>query len=123
MIERMSDFPGHVLGFVCSGRVTKADYETVLLPTVESALRQQEKVRLYYEIALDFSHIEPGVSHNFNLGMEHLLRWDRIAIVTNIDWIREAIRAFSFLMPGAVEIFLLDEAAKAREWILATDAA
>ena len=69
MIERLSGFPGHVLGFVCGGRVRKTEYETVVLLAVESALRQHEKVRLYYEIALDFSHVEPGVSHNFNLGM------------------------------------------------------
>jgi len=121
MIEHLRDFPDNVVAFVCSGRVTTRDYETVLVPVVEAALRQHEKVRLYYQIALDFSHIEPGVSQNFKVGMEHLLRWDRIAIVTNVDWIRETLRAFSFLMPGAVEIFLLDEAVTAREWILDAD--
>jgi hypothetical protein len=53
----------------------------------------------------------------------HLLRWDRIAIVTDIDWIRETVRAFGFLMPGAVEIFPLDEVAAARAWILGADLA
>jgi hypothetical protein len=121
MIEHLSDFPGNVVAFVCSGRVTRRDYETVLVPAVEAALGQHEKVRLYYQIALDFAGIEPGVSQNFKVGMENLLRWDRIAIVTNVDWIRETLRAFSFLMPGAVEMFSLDEAAMAREWILAAD--
>lgn len=118
MIEHLRDFPGNVVAFMCSGRVTRRDYEIVLVPVVEAALRQHQKVRLYYQVAPDFSHIEPGVSQNFNVGMEHLLRWDRIAIVTNVEWIRETLRAFSFLMPGAVEIFLLDEAVMAREWIL-----
>jgi hypothetical protein len=51
--------------------------------------------------------------------MDHLLRWERIAIVTNIDWIRETVRAFGFLMPGIIEIFPLSEATAARAWILA----
>jgi SpoIIAA-like len=59
------------------------------------------------------------VSHDFDVGVEHLLRWDRIAIVTNLDWFRETVRALSFLMPGHVELFSLDEAPEAREWVLA----
>ena len=121
MIEQLSNFPGNVVAFVCSGRVTRRDYETVLVPAVEAALGQHERVRLYYQIAIDFSHIEPGVSQDFKVGIEHLLRWDRIAIVTDLDWIRETIRVFGFLLPGAVELFALDEAPAAREWILATE--
>ena len=50
--------------------------------------------------------------------MEHVLRWERIAVVTDVDWIRYTIRAFSFVIPGMVKIFPVDEQAKAREWIL-----
>jgi SpoIIAA-like len=122
MIEQLKDLPPNVVGFVCSGRVTRRDYETVLMPAVEAALRQHEKVRLYYQIALDFSHVEAGVSQDFKVDVEHLLRWDRIAIVTDLDWLREAIRVFSFLWPGAVEIFATGEAPRARAWVLAADA-
>jgi len=121
MIKQLTDFPGNVVSFVYDGRVTRRDYETVLVPVIEAALSQHEKVRLYYQVGQDFCHIEPGVSRNFNVGIEHLLGWDRIAIVTNLDWFRETVRALSFLMPGFVEVFSLDEVVIAREWILATD--
>jgi SpoIIAA-like len=119
MIERLTDFPDNVVAIVCDGRVTRRDYEDVLIPLIEATLNRHEKVRLYYQTGYDFMGIEPGVSHEFNVGMDHLLRWDRIAIVTDIDWIRETIRALSFLLPGAVEIFPVDEARAARAWILA----
>ena len=123
MIKHLTDFPLNVVAFACKGHVTKDDYETVLVPAVESALKQHEKVRLYYQIDADFSGIEPGaVWEDFKVGVEHLLRWERIAVVTDVNWIRHTIRAFGFLMPGAVKIFPLDEAAKAREWIVAADA-
>ena len=123
MIKHLSDFPLNVVAFACKGHVTKGDYETVLVPAVESALKQHEKVRLYYQIDADFSGIEPGaVWEDFKVGVEHLLRWERIAVVTDVNWIRHTIRAFGFLMPGEVKIFPLDEAAKAREWIVAADA-
>ena len=121
MIEALKEFPPNVLAFTCKGHVTKRDYETVLIPTVEEALRQKGKLRLYYQIDPDFSGIEPGaVWDDFKVGMEHVLRWERIAVVTDVDWIRYTILAFSFVIPGAVRIFRPDEQAKARDWI-ATD--
>jgi hypothetical protein len=39
MIEQLSDFPGNVIAFRCLGRVTKADYVSVLVPAVTEALR------------------------------------------------------------------------------------
>ena len=40
---------------------------------------------------------------DFKVGMAHLLRWERITVVTDVDWIRTTVRALGFLMPGAVE--------------------
>jgi hypothetical protein len=47
MIVQLTDFPENVVAFVCKGRVTKADYEGVVVPTVLNALQAQDKVRLY----------------------------------------------------------------------------
>ena len=120
MIEALRGFPTKVLAFACKGHVTKRDYETVLIPAVEEALKQPGKVRLYYQIDPDFSGIEPGAMwDDFKVGMEHLLRWERIAVVTDVDWIRHTLRVFSFVILGMVQIYRLKEEAKAREWILA----
>jgi hypothetical protein len=123
MIERLRDFPSNVVAFACKGRVTRQDYQTLLTPAVEAALKEHEKVRLYYQIDPDFSGIEPGAMwEDFKVGMGHLLRWERIAVITNVEWIRYAVHAFRFLMPGAVRLFALEDAPKAREWIVAVDA-
>ncbi|MGH7488018.1 MAG: STAS/SEC14 domain-containing protein, partial [bacterium] len=60
MIEQLIAFPDNVVAFVGKGRVTKDDYETVLIPAVAQALKRHDKVRLYYEIAADFDGIDPG---------------------------------------------------------------
>ena len=123
MIEHLKDFPSNVVAVACKDQVTKRDYETVLVPIVERALKRHDKVRLYYQINADFSGIDPAAMwEDFKVGVEHLLRWERIAVVTDVNWIRHTIRAFGFLMPGVVKIFPLDEAAKAREWIVAEHA-
>jgi SpoIIAA-like len=120
MIEQLTDFPDNVLAFVCKGQVTKGDYDTVLVPAVMNALKTHDKLRLYYETAAGFSGIDPGAMWaDFKVGMEHLTRWERIALVTDVDWIKYTMQFFSFMMPGATKVFPLSQAAEAREWIVA----
>jgi SpoIIAA-like len=42
----------------------------------------------------------------------HLAGWERVAVVTDIDWIRLAINFFRFLVPGEIRIFPTSEAAE-----------
>ncbi len=101
MIELLPNFPDNVVAIVCSGRVTKADYDSVLVPAVENALKKHEKVRIYYDIASDFAGFDPGAMfEDFKVGMGHLTRWERIALVTDIEWIKHTMQFFSFMMPG-----------------------
>ena len=120
MIELLTDFPEHVLAFACRGHVTRQEYEEVLIPAVERALQKHDKIRLYYEIGADFEGIDPGaVWEDVKVGVGHLTRWERIAVVTDVAWIGHTIKAFSFLMPGEMRLFPAAEVAKARAWIVA----
>jgi hypothetical protein len=119
MIELLRDFPDNVVAVVCKGRVTKADYDTVLVPAVDEALKKHARLRLYYETASDFGGIDPGaVWEDFKTGMEHLTRWERIAVVTDVDWIKHTMHFFSFMMPGEMKTFPLAQAEQARKWIV-----
>ena len=120
MIEQLQDFPENVLAFVCRGHVTRRDYDQDLIPAVNAALERRDKVRLYYETAEDFAGLAPGaIWEDFKTGVEHLRRWERVAVVTDVEWIRQTIRFFSFLLPGAIKIYPLSAAVQARAWIIA----
>jgi hypothetical protein len=120
MIEQLNSFPDNVLAFVCKGHVTKGDYDAVVVPAVMNLLKRQDKIRLYYETAADFAGYDPGALwEDFKVGMEHLTRWERVAVVTDVEWIKQTLRFFSFLMPGAMRVFPTSEAAQARAWIIA----
>jgi len=120
MIELLKDFPGNVVALSAAGQVTKADYEKVVIPAVEKALSQHEKVRLYYQIGSDFAGIDPGAMWaDTKVGMGHLLRWDRIAVITDVEWIRLSVTAFGFLMPAQVHVYSTAEADAAKKWITA----
>ena len=109
MIKLLSGFPDEVVAVACEGRVTRKDYDDVLVPAVTAALRDHAQVRLYYEITPQFSGIEAGAMwEDFRVGMEHLARWERIAVVTEVDWIHHTINAFRFLLPGRIPSFPLE---------------
>lgn len=121
MITISSGFPDNVVAIACEGRVTRKDYDDVLVPAVKAALQRHHKIRLYYEITPQFSGIEPGaIWEDFIVGVETLLRWERVAVVTGVAWIRHTVNAFRFLMAGKVRVFNLYEAGAARDWIVAS---
>jgi hypothetical protein len=120
MIEALQGFPDNVLAFVCHGHVTRQDYDTVLIPAVAKALEQNDKVRLYYETAADFGGIDPGaVFEDVKVGMSHLSRWEKFAVVTDVNWIKHTMKLFSFLLPGEMRVFSGDKAVEAKEWVVA----
>ncbi len=119
MIETLKDFPADAVAVRCSGFVSKADYDRVLVPAVDRALDAGDGIRLYYEVAPDFALITPAAMwEDFWVGMQHWTRWKRIAVVTDVAWIRQMVLMFGFLLPGATRVFGLTEAKEAREWLV-----
>ena len=75
------------------------------------------KVRIYVEIK-SFDGMDAGAAlDDFMVGMRHLTQWERIAMVSDVDWIKHAVKAFAFLFHGTLKLFPLAEAEAARKWI------
>jgi hypothetical protein len=119
MIAQLQGFPENVVAFAGRGQVTKADYVSTLVPAVETALAGRDHLRLYYELGADFVGIDAdALVEDFKIGMQHLSRWERAAVVTDVQWIVHAISLFGFLMPGAIKVFSTKDADEARTWIV-----
>lgn len=120
MIKILEGLTESVVALAAHGRVTRKDYEDVLIPRVNEALKRPGKIRLYYELGADFSGLEAGAAwEDFKIGLEHLSRWERMAVVTDVGWIRLAVGTFRFLMPGRIRIFGMNQASEARGWVTA----
>jgi hypothetical protein len=116
--EELKGFPDVVVAVVARGRVTGRDCEEALLPRVEAALQRHSTIRCYYELGRDFADFDLGAMwENFRLGVEHLTRWDRIAIVTDLDWIAHATQFFRAMIRAEIRVFPNCEAPQARAWI------
>lgn len=119
MIEIIKGFPANVVGIMAKGQVTRKDYLEVVIPTVEDSLTRNAKLRLYYELGSEFAGIDPGAEwEDLKLGIEHPTRWERVAVVTDVAWIRHLVGVFRFVMPGELRVFTTAQASEARQWIV-----
>ena len=118
MIEKIPDLPANVLGFAAKGTVTAKDYESVIIPEVEAMFSRQDKVRFLYHLGEDFSGIDAAAAwDDTKLGLKHLTGWERVALVSDVGWIRSAVRIFGLVIPGPVRVFHNGELAEAKRWI------
>jgi hypothetical protein len=117
MIEIIKGLPKNVVGITVNGRMTKKDCEGVLMPAMKKSLKRHDKIRLYYELNSRF----PGAAwDDLNVGIEHIPPCERVAIVTDVGWIRHTVKALRFLIPGEIQVFATVRASEGRAWITAT---
>ena len=118
MLEKISDVPGSVLGFRASGELTSDDYRNVLIPAVEAALQNRDRLRLLYLQGDDVTGLSAGAAwQDTKVGMAHATRWEKIAVVTDKEWLRHSVNIFGYLIPGEIKAFTAAEEAGARAWI------
>jgi hypothetical protein len=114
MLQLVEGLPDNVVGIIAKGRVTNEDCNKVLKPLMESSLKRHDKVRLYYEIGCRF----PGAAwEDLDIGIEHMPSWERVAIVTDVGWVRHTVNALRVLIPGEVRVFTTREAYQGCAWI------
>jgi hypothetical protein len=118
MVETIPNLPDNVLGFTAKGTVTADDYESTIIPAVEALFARHGKARFLYHLGRDFSGFEAAaVWDDAKLGLKHLKGWERMAVVSDVEWIRAAIRLFALAIPGHVRVFHDRELAAATRWI------
>lgn len=121
MMEMLQGFPDNVLAVKASGDVTKQDYIEVLIPAANAAFHRHAKLRVYFETDADFKGMDAGAMwEDITYSIGHMTQWDRIAVVTSVDWIKYVVNLFGFFMLCPVKVFPPSETARARVWISET---
>jgi len=115
MIKEMSDMPAGVIGFEASGKMQAEDYRDVVLPALERAAAGGE-VR-FVIVMHDFDGMSGGALwQDLKVGVEHWRAWKRIALVTDIEWMKNMTSLFGWMTPGEVKTFSLAQRDEAIEW-------
>ncbi len=119
MINLIKELPDHVVGLLADKQITRQDYTETVTPAVKAALEKHEKVSIYYEIGAGFTGVDFGAGfEDLFLGVSHLTRWKRIAIVTDVEWMKKGATFFGHMIPAKFKTFPTNERKQALAWIV-----
>jgi len=119
MLRRMPDMPAGTIGFEAIGEVEDDDWEHVVEPVLRAEIADGRKVRLLYLLGRRTREVE-GDAMRADAGFRarHASSYERVAVVSDEDWMRPALSALSFLLPGKAKGFPVHEIAAAKAWLI-----
>jgi hypothetical protein len=118
MIEIITGMPDNVLAAAAHGKITGEDYENVLIPALEEKFKIHKKLRFFYHLGQDFfGYSLAAIIDDTKVGIKHLTGFEKIAIVTDAHWVREACRFAGVFIPCPVKIFGNGKINEAKTWI------
>ena len=119
MLRRMPDMPAGTIGFEAIGEVEDDDWEHVVEPVLRAEIADGRKLRLLYLLGRRAQEVEgDAVRADAGFRARHASSYERVAVVSDEDWMRPALSTLSFLLPGKAKGFPVHEIAAAKAWLI-----
>lgn len=118
MIQLIQNLPENIVGFQATGDVTETDFKETVLPNVQQLVDRTGK--LNYMLVLDTSiknFTAAAWWQDALLGIKHITKWNRAAIVSDVDAIRTFTDIFSVVIPGEFKGFKHEDLQEAIDWV------
>ena len=120
MLRQIRDMPAGTFGFEAVGEVEDDDWEHAVEPVLRREIADGRKVRLLYVLGPAAREVEgDAMKADTGFRARHASSFERVAVVSDEDWMRPALRALSFLMPGRAKGFRVRDLAEAKTWLAA----
>jgi hypothetical protein len=102
--------------------VTRDDYTDVLLPALDEAVKDKGEIRLLFQIGPDFERFTAGMmatdtTQGLGFGVKQWSAWKRMAVVTDVDWLRHTMQLLGWMTPGEARLFALSDLQEAKDWV------
>ena len=118
MLRRIEDMPAGTIGFEAIGEVEDDDWEDTVEPALRDLIAQGGKVRMLYVLGPRSREVEgEAMSKDLGFRARHAGSFERVAVASDEDWMRPALSALSFLMPGKAKAFSSTELEAAKSWL------
>jgi hypothetical protein len=118
VLRRMTDMPAGTIGFEAVGEVEDDDWEEMVEPLLRQEIAAGRDVRLLYLIGVEAREVEgDAMKADTGFRMRHATSFERVAVVSDEDWVRPGLRALSFLLPGKARGFRVRDLADAKAWL------
>ena len=117
-LRRIDDMPPGTIGFEAIGEVEDDDWEKQVEPVLRAEMAEGQKIRLLYLLGPEAREVEgDAMTADTSFRARFATSFDRVAVVSDETWMRPAMRALSFLLPGKAKAFPVAELADAKAWL------
>ena len=118
MLRPLTDMPPGTIGFEAVGEVEDDDWEEQVEPLLRAEIAEGRKIRLLYLLGPDARKVEgEAMTADTGFRTRFATSFERVAVVSDEAWMRPAMRALSFLLPGRAKAFPVAEMAAAKAWL------
>ena len=120
MIEVLPESNGKILVLKAVGKLSDADYKDVLIPRLESIIRENGKVRFLMDMGDDFHGWEAAALwDDARFGVTHRSDFEKMGVVGGPRWVEWGVKLAALVVSGEVRSFSLGQRVEALNWIKA----
>lgn len=117
-LRRIDDMPPGTIGFEAIGEVEDDDWEKQVEPVLRREMAEGQKIRLLYLLGPEAREVEgEAMTADTGFRARFATSFERVAVVSDESWMRPAMRALSFLLPGKAKAFPVAELVDAKAWL------
>lgn len=118
MLKRLSDIPAGVVGFEAVGTFDDDDFEDTVEPVLRDEIAAGRPIRLLYVLGAEMKEYEgEALAAQMKFSARHFSSFERVAVASDQDWLRPALRVVSALVPGQLRAFPIAELPDAKRWL------
>ena len=118
VLRRMTDMPAGTIGFEAVGEVEDDDWAQTAEPVLRHEIAEGRAIRLLYLFGPRARALDgDAITADTGFRARHASSFERVAVVSDEDWMRPALRVLSFLVPGKARGFVHD-LERAKAWLV-----
>jgi accessory colonization factor AcfC len=118
MFELIEGLPADTSALRATGMVTAADYQQTIIPLAKQKMAAHGKVRVLMHYGPGFTGYSPSAMwEDTRFGLSHLGDFSKIAVVSDVVWLRHRVWLFAPFIRCPVHVFGNDELDAAKTWI------
>jgi hypothetical protein len=112
------DTADNLVAFRALAEVTKEDFLTTVVPAVEHLVKATNEINFLLVLDTEIKNFTAGAwLQDALLGLKHLGKWNRAAIISDSDEIISFTNGFSYVVPGEFRGFKKEAFNKALNWV------
>ena len=118
MISVLPESKGNILVLSAVGKLTDRDYKDVLIPRLDSIIREHGKARLLLDMGEDFNGWEAAALwDDIRFGIAHRSDFEKMGVIGGPRWVEWGLKLSAMVVSGEIKSFSPGEHEAALNWI------